>query len=84
MLLFWRGTTKQGVVAGILVGLVTSLTWLAFTKEAMVNLYGMAGATGLVPMSQPALATVPLSFATVVVVSLLTAKRNERRGFEVA
>jgi cation/acetate symporter len=84
MLLFWRGTTRQGVVAGILLGLITSLTWLAFTKEAMVNLYGMVGATGLVPMSQPALVTVPLSFAVVIVVSLLTPRGEDRRGFEVS
>jgi cation/acetate symporter len=82
MLLFWSRTTREGIIASISVGLISSLAWLAFTKEAFVNVYGIAGSTGWVPMSQPALITIPLAFATLVVVSLLTAKSN-RRGFEV-
>ena len=84
MLLFWRGTTKQGMIASILVGLFSSVAWLLLTKEAFVNVYGIAGGTGVMPFSQPGLVTIPLSFAVLVVVSLLTTKRPERRGFEVA
>src|SRR5207344_3411667 len=28
MLLFWKRTTKQGIAAGIVVGMIASLTWL--------------------------------------------------------
>src|SRR5262249_29777336 len=28
MLLFWKGTTRQGIIVGILVGMITSLAWV--------------------------------------------------------
>ena len=41
MLLFWRSTTKQGITAAIVVGLLSSLGWLALTGPAYQNVYGM-------------------------------------------
>ena len=72
MMLFWRRTTRQGMVASILVGLASSVAWLSLTKEAFANVYGIPGATGVMPFSQPGLVTIPLSFAVLVAVSLLT------------
>ena len=83
MLLFWRRTTKQGMIASILVGLVSSVAWLLLTKEAFVNVYGIAGGTGVMPFSQPGLVTIPLSFAVLVIVSLVTRPRPPARGFAV-
>lgn len=83
MLLFWRGTTRQGMVASILVGLSASVVWLLLTKEAFQNVYGLTTSVGYAPFSQPGLVTIPLSFVTLVVVSLIT-KRSGSRGFEVA
>ena len=83
MLLFWSRTTKQGMIASILVGLLSSVAWLLLTKEAFVNVYGIAGGTGVMPFSQPGLVTIPLSFAVLVVVSLATRPPVARRGFEV-
>ena len=84
MLLFWRGTTKQGMVASILVGLVSSVTWLLLTKEAFVGVFGMAkGTLGIAPFSQPGLVTIPLSFLVLVIVSLATRRPEEAKGFEV-
>ncbi len=78
MLLFWRGTTKQGMIASILVGTFGSVTWLLLTKEAFANFYGIKTHDGYMPFSQPGLVTIPLSFAVLVVVSLLTRKSNYR------
>ncbi len=83
MLLFWRGTTKQGMIASILAGCFGSVTWLLLTKEAFQNVYGMAGHVGYVPFSQPGLVTIPMSFLILIVVSLLTEGRASARGFEV-
>ena len=83
MLLFWRGTTRQGMVASILVGLGTSVGWLLLTKEAFQNVYGVAGHSGFVPFSQPGLVTIPLSFVVLVGVSLVTRARV-KRGFAVS
>ena len=75
MVLFWRGTTKQGVASAIIVGLLSSLGWVLVSKEAFQNVYGFtadaAAAAALVPFSQPAIVTVPLGFATLILVSLL-------------
>ena len=76
MLLFWRRTTKQGITAAIVVGLLSSLAWLALTGPAYQNVYGLNPADAPMPFSQPALVTIPLGFAVLVAVSLVTQPRR--------
>jgi cation/acetate symporter len=76
MLLFWRGTTKQGITASILAGLFGSLAWVLASGEAYKNIYGLPPETAVVPFSQPGLVTIPLSFAVLVVVSLLSGRNR--------
>jgi cation/acetate symporter len=83
MLLFWKRTTKQGITAAITVGLLSSLVWVLLSKEAFINVYGIAGHPGKVPFSQPGLITIPLGFLVLIIVSLCTPRRKAvRRGFE--
>jgi cation/acetate symporter len=81
MLLFWRRTTKQGISAAVLIGLLASLAWLLLTKEAYQNIYGFsatdAAAKAPAPFSQPGLVTIPLGFVVLVLVSLVTKPRKE-------
>jgi cation/acetate symporter len=77
MLLFWPKTTKQGIIASILVGMFSSLTWVLLSGPAFANLYGGKATDALVPFSQPGLVTIPLGFLTLVVVSLVTSERQE-------
>ncbi len=78
MLLFWKRTTKQGIITAIMVGLLSSLTWVLLSKDALTKLYGMPSTViPLVPFSQPGIVTIPLGFLTLVVVSLLTKKPEE-------
>jgi cation/acetate symporter len=72
MLLFWKRTTKQGITAAILVGMVSSLAWILASAQAFKDVYGLDPASALVPFSQPAIVTIPLGFAVLVVVSLVT------------
>lgn len=72
MLLFWRGTTKQGITASILVGLTSSLMWLLLSAPAYKDVYGLHPARAHAPFTQPGIVTIPLAFITLVVVSLLT------------
>ena len=76
MLLFWKRTTRQGITAAILIGLVSSLAWLLLSVPAFQFIYGFsadeATKRALVPFSQPGLVTIPLGFVVLVVVSLLT------------
>ncbi len=78
MLLFWKKTTKQGIITAIMVGLLSSLTWVLLSKDALTKLYGYPTTViPLVPFSQPGIVTIPLGFLTLVVVSLLTKKPEE-------
>ncbi len=80
MLLFWKRTTKEGIIAAMAVGLVASLAWILGSADTLEKVFGYsasaAAESALVPFSQPAIVTVPLGFATLVVVSLLTASRG--------
>jgi cation/acetate symporter len=76
MLLFWSRTTKQGITAAIVVGLIVSLAWLALTGPAYQNIYHLDPKRALIPFSQPALFTIPLGFIVLVVVSLFTQERE--------
>jgi cation/acetate symporter len=75
MLLFWRGTTKQGITAAIFAGLFSSLAWVLASGEAYKNVYGLDPADALVPFSQPGIVTIPLGFAVLVLVSLATRRK---------
>ncbi len=72
MLLFWKRTTKQGIVAAILVGMLSSLAWILCSAQAYRDVYGWPAEGALVPFSQPGIVTIPLGFLVLVVVSLLT------------
>jgi cation/acetate symporter len=74
MLLFWKGTTKEGIIASVLVGMVSSLAWILLSSDTYKSVYGWDPETAYAPFSQPGLVTIPLAFVTLVVVSLLTAK----------
>lgn len=72
MLLFWKGTTRQGITAAILVGMISSLGWILLSEDTFRDIYGLAPADAWVPFSQPGIVTIPLGFLTVIVVSWLT------------
>ncbi len=72
MLLFWKRTTKQGIAASIIVGLLSSLIWIFLSTDAYSKIYGLDAKLSPVPFSQPALVTVPLSYLVLIVVSLMT------------
>jgi cation/acetate symporter len=77
MLLFWPRTTRQGIIAAILVGMFSSLAWILLSGETFEKVYGLPPDQALMPFSQPGIVTIPLGFLTLIVVSLLT--RDERQ-----
>ncbi len=82
MLLFWKRTTKEGIIAAMSVGLVSSLAWILGSADTLEKVFGYpaaeAAASAIVPFSQPAILTVPLGFLTLVIVSLLTTNSSQR------
>ncbi len=73
MLLFWPGTTRQGIIASVLVGMFSALGWIMLSPEAFTKVYGLPATMAWVPFSQPGVVTIPLSFLTLYLVSLKTA-----------
>jgi cation/acetate symporter len=67
---FWRRCTTQGVVASMVLGTVSTLLLIWLSPTIQVDILKHAGAW--FPLKNPALVTIPLSFATGIVVSLLT------------
>ncbi len=76
MILFWKKTTAKGVVASISVGLLTSLGMVLLSQEAYNNVYNLVGVTAPIPINNPAIITVPLSFITLIVVSIFTQSKK--------
>ncbi|QEG41194.1 sodium/solute symporter [Roseimaritima ulvae] len=72
MLLFWKGTTRQGVISSVIVGMVSSLGWILLSSDTYKQVYGLDPELAIAPFTQPGIVTIPLAFITLVVVSKLT------------
>ena len=72
MLLFWRQTTRQGIIASVLVGMISSLGWVLLSSDSYQYVYGLNPADAIAPFTQPGIVTIPLAFVTLIVVSLMT------------
>lgn len=79
MLLFWKKTTARGIVASIVVGTVLALG-IILLSPSMWDRYGLDPSTAPIPFSNPGIVSIPLSFLTLVVVSLMTQKRKVPTG----
>ncbi len=78
MLLFWERTTAKGIAASILVGAVSSLG-IILISPTMTGMYdGWWGVTFNAPfaLNNPGIVSIPLSFLTLVVVSLMADKKK--------
>lgn len=78
MLLFWSKTTAKGIIASIITGIVSALG-LILLSPSMFKLYGMNPAQAPFPMDNPGLISIPLSFAALVVVSLMTQPQAQQQ-----
>lgn len=72
--LFWSGLTTRGAIAGALTGLVASIVLIVLGPQVWVSVLG--NAEPLFPYNYPALFTMPLAFAVIVIGSVLD--RSER------
>ena len=79
MLLYWKRTTREGIIAAVTVGMLASLAWILLSADTFEKVYGLSRDLSVVPFSQPGLVTIPLGFLVLVVVSLLTTPEDARR-----
>jgi cation/acetate symporter len=75
MMLFWKKTTAQGIISSILVGIFASVSLILLSPDMWAR-YGLNPANAPMPINQPGIVSIPLSFIVLVVVSLLTAKKQ--------
>ena len=75
MLLFWKKTTAKGITASIIVGIVAAIGLILLSPD-MYTRYGFDPADAPIPFANPGIVSIPLSFITIVVVSLLTQKKG--------
>jgi cation/acetate symporter len=64
--------------------MLSSLAWILASAQTYKDVYNLLPEEALVPFSQPGLVTIPLGFAVLVVVSLLTREREREREDAVA
>ena len=75
MVLFWKKTTAPGIVASITVGMIAAIGLILISPSMYVR-YGLDPSTALIPFSNPGIVSIPLSFITLIVVSLFTQKKS--------
>jgi len=68
--IFWRRCTTTGVVTSMLVGTISTLLLIWLSPTIQIDI--LEHATAYFPLKNPALVTIPLSFAVGIVVSLMT------------
>ncbi len=76
MMLFWKKTTAQGIIASILTGVIASVTLILLSPDMWAR-YGLDPAHAPMPLNQPGIISIPLSFAVLILVSLATQKRKK-------
>ncbi|WP_132992340.1 cation acetate symporter [Gordonia zhaorongruii] len=69
--IWWRGLTASGAIAGLVVGAVTSATAVVLVVGDVIDDAALAGWPAVIA-DYPAAVTVPLTFATMIGVSLAT------------
>lgn len=75
MLLFWKRTTAKGITASIIIGIISAIG-LFLISPSMYKIYGLDPASAPFPLENPGIISIPLSFITIVLVSLLTKKKT--------
>ncbi len=77
MVIFWKKTTAKGIASSITVGIVSAVT-IILLSPSMFERYGLLKSDAIIPFDNPGIISIPLSFITLLVVSLLTQKKGEK------
>jgi cation/acetate symporter len=83
----WRGLTTAGAVTSILLGTVVCLVMIYLSPTVQVDVFGRSLTDiqhhwWFIPLRNPAIVAMPLSFVSAILVSKLTADRNAAAKFD--
>ncbi len=73
--IFWDKTTSKGIASSIVTGILSSVT-IILLSPSMFERYGLLKDTAPIPFDNPGIISIPLSFLVLIVVSLMTQKKN--------
>jgi cation/acetate symporter len=77
--IFWRRCTTAGVVASMVLGTAATLALIYLSPTIQIDI--LKHESAWFPLRNPALVTMPLSFAIAIVVSLATTNAGEQAGW---
>ena len=77
---FWRKATTAGMVSSIIVGTVTALVFIYYSPTIQIDV--LKNTDAWFPLKNPALITMPLSFAVGIIVSLLKPEPAALDGYD--
>jgi cation/acetate symporter len=77
--IFWRGYTTAGAVTSMALGTVVTLVLIYLSPTLQVDILGHEHAW--FPLKNPALVTIPMSFAAGILVSLVTPEPSAAAGY---
>lgn len=85
--IIWRRFTTPAAVASIMIGTLSSLVLIALSPTIQVDVLGkplaqVSGAWWFVSLRNPAIISMPLSFAVAIAVSLMTLEKNADGRFD--
>ena len=80
--MLWRRFSTRGAVASMITGTVSSLVLITLSPTVWKDL--LHNGEAIIPLKNPGIITVPLSFAVAIIVSLLTPEPEARAGFDAA
>lgn len=78
--ILWKRLTTQGATCSIIVGAISAILLIVLSPTVMVDTLGKE--TAIFPLKNPALISIPLSFLTAIVVSLLGKEQSAEDKFE--
>lgn len=81
-MLFWKRTTSSGIIASIITGVVVSVGLILISPDMWAT-YGLNPADAPMPLNQPGIISIPLSFIVLILVSLATGKKAVKAGAKV-
>ncbi|HWQ64807.1 MAG TPA: cation acetate symporter [Methanospirillum sp.] len=73
--LFWKRSTERGIIAGILTGLILSVSLILISPTVM-------GKAALFPLENPGIISIPLGFLVTILVSLAGKEKERPTGKE--
>jgi cation/acetate symporter len=77
---FWRSATTIGMVSSIIVGTVTALVFIYYSPTIQIDV--LKHDEAWFPLKNPALITMPLSFAVGIIISLLKPEKTALDAYD--